>query len=64
MERLAVSDHILLGGDNLDLALAAHVEQQLTGQQRNYLPDFGRHSPRNADEQKKYFGLLNRISFQ
>ncbi|MGA0340222.1 MAG: Hsp70 family protein, partial [bacterium] len=38
MERLAVSDHILLGGDNLDLALAAHVEQQLTGQQRKLSP--------------------------
>ena len=38
MERLAVSDHILLGKDNLDLALAAHVEQQLTGQQRKLSP--------------------------
>ena len=38
MKRLAVSDHILLGGDNLDLALAAHVELQLTGQQRKLTP--------------------------
>ena len=38
IERLAVSDHILLGGDNLDLAIAAHIEQQLTGQQRKLSP--------------------------
>lgn len=29
LERIAVGDHILLGGDNMDLALARHVEQQL-----------------------------------
>jgi len=29
LERAAVGDHILLGGDNVDLALARHVEQQL-----------------------------------
>ncbi|MBL8226986.1 MAG: Hsp70 family protein [Bryobacterales bacterium] len=29
LERVAVGDHILLGGDNLDLALARLVEQQL-----------------------------------
>lgn len=29
LERAAVGDHILLGGDNIDLALARHVEQQL-----------------------------------
>jgi len=29
LRRLAVSDHLLLGGDNLDLALAHHVEAQL-----------------------------------
>lgn len=28
--RVAVGDHLLLGGDNLDLALAHHVEQKLT----------------------------------
>ncbi len=27
--RVAVGDHLILGGDNLDLALAKHVEQQL-----------------------------------
>ena len=32
-------------GDNFDLALAAHVEQQLTGQQSSYLLGFWRHSP-------------------
>ncbi len=30
LERVAVGEHILLGGDNIDLALARHVEQQLT----------------------------------
>jgi hypothetical protein len=32
LERVAVGEHILLGGDNVDLALARHLEQQL-GQQ-------------------------------
>ncbi|MBD3243575.1 MAG: Hsp70 family protein, partial [Chitinivibrionales bacterium] len=30
VERVAVSEHILLGGDNIDLALAHHLEQQLS----------------------------------
>jgi molecular chaperone DnaK (HSP70) len=30
LERVAVGEHILLGGDNVDLALARFVEQQLT----------------------------------
>jgi molecular chaperone DnaK (HSP70) len=30
LERVAVGEHILLGGDNIDLALARHIEQQLT----------------------------------
>ena len=29
--RIAVGDHLILGGDNLDLALAHHVENRLTG---------------------------------
>ena len=29
LERIAVGEHILLGGDNIDLALARHLEQQL-----------------------------------
>jgi molecular chaperone DnaK (HSP70) len=29
LERVAVGDHILLGGDNMDLALAHHVRQRL-----------------------------------
>lgn len=29
LERVAVGEHILLGGDNMDLALAKHVEAQL-----------------------------------
>ncbi len=32
--RVAVGDHLLLGGDNLDLALAHHVEEKLTRGQR------------------------------
>jgi len=31
IQRVAVSGHILLGGDNIDLALAHRVERQLTG---------------------------------
>ena len=31
LERVAVGEHILLGGDNIDLALARFVEQQLAG---------------------------------
>jgi hypothetical protein len=30
-ERIAIGEHLLLGGDNLDLALAALVEQKLAG---------------------------------
>jgi molecular chaperone DnaK (HSP70) len=29
LERVAVGEHLLLGGDNIDLALARHLEQQL-----------------------------------
>jgi molecular chaperone DnaK (HSP70) len=29
LERVAVGEHILLGGDNIDLALARHLEQQI-----------------------------------
>lgn len=29
--RVAVGEHLLLGGDNLDLALAHHIERRLTG---------------------------------
>ena len=32
LERVAVGEHILLGGDNVDLALARHLEQQLATQ--------------------------------
>ncbi len=31
LERVAVGDHILLGGDNMDLALAHRLEQKLAG---------------------------------
>jgi hypothetical protein len=33
IERIAVSEHILLGGDNIDLALAHMLERQLSGEQ-------------------------------
>ncbi|HEX2973038.1 MAG TPA: Hsp70 family protein [Tepidisphaeraceae bacterium] len=29
--RVAVGEHLILGGDNLDLALAHHIEQKITG---------------------------------
>jgi len=32
-ERIAVGDHLILGGDNIDLALARHVEQQFNNRQ-------------------------------
>ena len=32
LDRVAVGEHILLGGDNVDLALARHLEQQLAAQ--------------------------------
>jgi hypothetical protein len=32
LERVAIGDHILLGGDNMDLALARVVQQRLEGQ--------------------------------
>src|SRR5439155_3841527 len=32
LERLAVGDHLLLGGDNIDIALARLLEPQLGGQ--------------------------------
>ncbi len=31
IERVAVGDHLMLGGDNMDVTLARHVEQKLTG---------------------------------
>jgi molecular chaperone DnaK (HSP70) len=38
-ERIAVGDHLLLGGDNIDLALARQVETQLTGKRRSMSTD-------------------------
>ncbi len=32
-ERIAVGDHLILGGDNIDLALARHIEQQFNNTQ-------------------------------
>jgi molecular chaperone DnaK (HSP70) len=34
-ERIAVGDHLILGGDNIDLALARRVESGLTGPRRS-----------------------------
>ena len=31
LERIAVSEHLMLGGDNMDVTLARHVERDLTG---------------------------------
>lgn len=33
LTRIAVGDHLMLGGDNMDLALAHHIERQLDGGQ-------------------------------
>ncbi|MGA9264287.1 MAG: Hsp70 family protein [Desulfobacterales bacterium] len=38
-ERIAVGDHLILGGDNIDLALARQVEAQLTGTRRSMSTD-------------------------
>jgi molecular chaperone DnaK (HSP70) len=32
IKRIAVSDHLLLGGDNIDLALAHHIQEQLASE--------------------------------
>jgi molecular chaperone DnaK (HSP70) len=37
LERVAVGEHILLGGDNIDLALARQVEQQLAPRKLDHL---------------------------
>jgi molecular chaperone DnaK (HSP70) len=34
--RVAVGDHLMLGGDNIDLALAHHVEKKLSGARLDY----------------------------
>ncbi|MBW2017143.1 MAG: hsp70 family protein [Deltaproteobacteria bacterium] len=36
-ERIAVGDHLILGGDNMDLALARHVEARLHGDRQRTL---------------------------
>jgi hypothetical protein len=38
-ERIAVGDHLVLGGDNIDLALARQLEAQLTGTRRSMSTD-------------------------
>jgi hypothetical protein len=35
--RVAVGDHLILGGDNLDLALAHHLEERLAGEKQERL---------------------------
>ena len=36
--RVAVGDHLILGGDNLDLTLAHHLEEQLAGEGKKLAP--------------------------
>ena len=38
-ERIAVGDHLILGGDNIDLALARRIETGLTGPRRSMSTD-------------------------
>ncbi len=38
-ERIAVGDHLILGGDNVDLALARHVERRFSGKSAALGPD-------------------------
>ncbi len=38
LERVAVGDHLLLGGDNMDLAVARHAEGQFSGQGKRLDP--------------------------
>lgn len=51
-ERLAVGDHLLLGGDNMDLALARHVENLLSANRRLDATQWGNlvHSCRRVKE--------------
>ena len=42
LERIAVGDHLLLGGDNMDLALAHHLAQQLQAQGKKLNASQGR----------------------
>ncbi len=47
IKRIAVSDHLLLGGDNIDLALAHHIERQLAAELSARAVEFpGRALPR------------------
>ncbi|QFY42936.1 hsp70 family protein [Candidatus Methylospira mobilis] len=53
LKRIAVSNHLMLGGDNIDLMMAHHAEQQLTGGvQRLSAAEFGQltHQCRLAKE--------------
>jgi hypothetical protein len=47
--RVAVGDHLILGGDNLDLALAQYIEKKLAGAASGPHPDHGRPLPTTAD---------------
>jgi molecular chaperone DnaK (HSP70) len=39
--RIAVGDHLILGGDNLDLALAYYIEKKVTGGRKLTPRQFG-----------------------
>ena len=41
LERVAVGDHILLGGDNMDLALAHVVSEKLAGEGTRTIEFYG-----------------------
>ena len=64
LRRIAVGDHILLGGDNMDLALAYHLKQKLeqdcTALDRWQLQSLT-HAARNAKETLLSDGALNRV---
>ncbi|EDY80815.1 hypothetical protein VDG1235_432 [Verrucomicrobiia bacterium DG1235] len=53
IERVAVSDHILLGGDNIDLALAHALESELTEEGSELSPDQWGHLIARAREMKE-----------
>src|SRR5262249_35592545 len=38
IRRVAVSEHVLLGGDNIDLALAVLLETRMSGGERGHIP--------------------------
>lgn len=66
-ERIAVGDHLILGGDNIDLALARHVEQQfgtggnLTGDRWKTLCHLCRQAKENILNQGKDLEIITMV---